>query len=104
MDCSQYKQAVEREQRRCIGLANEDKSLLSLECRINDTDISETYKFLNDDCRLKSENFVQTNVNHLRGHSNKLLKPQSDIDHHKFRYKQNCGTNCVYPYPFKFPY
>ena len=79
----QDKQALEREQRRFIGLANEDISLPSLECRRNDTDLSETYTFLNDDYKLKSENFFQTNVNNLRGHSKKLFKHQSNLDHHK---------------------
>ena len=60
-----YKQALEREQRISIGLANEDISLPSLECRINDTDLSESYTFLNDDYKLKSENFFQTNANNL---------------------------------------
>ena len=52
---AQDKQALEKEQRRFIGLANEDISLPSLECRRNDTDLSETYLFLNDDYKLKSE-------------------------------------------------
>ena len=43
----QDRQALEREQRRCLGLANEDISLPSLECRRNDTALSETYTFLN---------------------------------------------------------
>ena len=85
---AQDKQAMEREQRRFLGLANEDISLPSLECRRNDTDLSETYKFLNDDYKLKSENFFQTNVNNLRGHSKKLFKPQSNLDHHKYFYTQ----------------
>ena len=80
---AQDKQAVEREQRRFLGLANEDISLPSLECRRNDTNLSETYKFLNDDFKLNSENFFQTNVNNLRGHS-KLFMPQSNLDHHKY--------------------
>ena len=85
---AQDKQALEREQRRFLGLANEDISLPSLECRRNDTYLSETYKFLNDDYKLKSEKFFQTNVNNLRGHSKKLFKPQSNIDHHKYFYTQ----------------
>ena len=35
----QDKQALEREQRRFLGLANEDMSIPSLECRSNDTDL-----------------------------------------------------------------
>ena len=75
-------------QRRFIGLANEAISIPSLECRRNDTDLSETYKFLNDDYKQKSENVFQTNVNNLRGHSKKLFKPQSNLDHHKYFYTQ----------------
>ena len=52
------------------------------------THLSKTYKFLNDDYKLKSENFFQTNVNNLRGHSKKLFKPQSNLDHHKYFYTQ----------------
>ena len=108
----QDKQALEGEQRRCLGLANEDISLPLLECRINDTDLSETYKFLNDDYKLKSENVFQTNVNHLRGHSKKLLKPQPNLHHHKYFYIQRvvepwnklpARGGGVCPDPFQFP-
>ena len=75
-----------------MSWSNEDISLPSLECRRNDTDLSETYKFLNDDYKLKSENFFQTNVNKLRGHSKKLFKPQSNLDHHKYFYTQSGRT------------
>ena len=85
---AQDKQALEREQRRFLGLVNEDISLPSLECRRNDTDLSETYKSLNDDYKLKSENFFQTKVNNLRWHSKKLFKLQSNLDHHKYFYTQ----------------
>ena len=34
-------------------------------CCLVTMDLSETYKFLNDDYKLKSENFFQTNVNNL---------------------------------------
>ena len=85
---AQDKHALEMEQRRCLGLANEDISLPSLECRRNDPDLSETYKFLNDDYKLKSENVFQTNVKNVRGHSKKLFKPQSNLDHHKYFYTQ----------------
>ncbi len=81
-------QALEREQRRFIGLANEDIPLPSLECRRNDTDLPEIYTFLNDDYKLNSENVFQTNVNNLRGHNKKLFKPQSNLDHHKYFYTQ----------------
>ncbi len=64
------------EHRRFLDLANEDVSLPSLECRRNDTDLSETYKFPNDNYNLKSEHFFQTNLNNLLGYSNKLFKPQ----------------------------
>ena len=84
----QDQQALESEQRRLLGLANEDISLPSLECRRNDKDLSETYKFLNDDYKLKSENFFQTNMNNLRGHNKKLFKPQSNIDHRKYFYTE----------------
>ena len=108
----QDKQALEREQRRFLGLANEDISLPSLKRRRNDTDLSETYKFLNDDYTIKSENFFQTNVKNLRGHNKKLFKPQSNLDHHKhfFLHRESGRTveqttrgGVVCPDPFKFP-
>ena len=82
----QDKHTLEREQRRFIGLANEDISLPSLEDKRNDTYLSETYKLLNDDYKLKSEKFFQTNVNNLRGHSKDIFKPQSNIDHYTYFY------------------
>ena len=70
-----------------IRLASQRLGKLTLQANNDDNSTFVNFSahlFLNDDYKLKSENFFQTNVNNLRGHSKKLFKPQSNLDHHKY--------------------
>ena len=56
------------------------------------SDMSETYKIINGNYKLKSEDLFTRSETNLRGHSKKLFKPSSRIDFHKKFFTQKVIT------------
>ncbi len=83
------KELLEKTQRKCLRLCQEDINLESLESRRDRMDLVETFKFKKGCYKtLPTDMFTPSHTGQLRGHSEKIFKEQCRLDTRKYFFTQ----------------